>query len=85
VTAAVLVAAAAATRPAPELIAAAFTLGVTSHLLGDIVTPEGVMLAWPFSKQRFSVAVIKRTGDAREQLLILAIAAVTVAVTGGLI
>ena len=85
VTAAVLVAAAAATAPSPGLVAAAFTIGCFSHLLGDGLTPEGVMLAWPFSQRRFSLALIKRTGDRREQLLILATAAVTVAIAGGLL
>ena len=85
VTAAVLVAAAAATTPPPELVAAAFTIGCFSHLLADGLTPEGVMLAWPFSQRRFSLALIKRTGDRREQLLILATAAVTVAIAGGLL
>src|SRR5438309_3903367 len=37
-TAAVLVAAAAATAPPPELVAAAFTIGCFSHLLGDGLT-----------------------------------------------
>ena len=56
-----------------------------SHLLGDGITPEGVMLAWPFSQRRFSLALIRRTGDRREQLLILATAAVTAAIAGGLL
>ena len=43
------------------------------------------MLAWPFSQRRFSLALIKRTGDHREQLIILATAAVTVALAGGLL
>jgi membrane-bound metal-dependent hydrolase YbcI (DUF457 family) len=84
VTAAVIVAAGAATHPPPELAWAAFTIGCFSHLLGDYLTPEGVMLAWPFSQRRFSLALIKRTGDSREHLLILATAALTVAIAGGL-
>jgi membrane-bound metal-dependent hydrolase YbcI (DUF457 family) len=83
VTAAVLVAIAAATPPAAELVTAAFTIGVCSHLLGDALTPEGVMLAWPLSTQRSSLPLIKRTGDTRETLVVLAIAAATIAIAGG--
>lgn len=81
--AAVLVAAAAATHPPPALVWAAFTIGCFSHLLGDYLTPEGVMLAWPFTQRRFSLPLIRRTGDSREQLLILATGALTLAIAAG--
>lgn len=81
--AAVLVAIAATVPPAPELVAAAFTVGVCSHLLADSLTPEGVMLGWPFSQRRSSLPLIHRTGDTRETLVVLATAALTIAIAGG--
>lgn len=85
VLAVILVAIAAATPPAAELVTAAFTIGICSHLLADALTPEGIMLAWPFSERRFSLRLIGRTGDTRETLIVLATAALTVAIAGGFI
>jgi membrane-bound metal-dependent hydrolase YbcI (DUF457 family) len=81
--AALLVAAAASTRPPAALVSAALTIGCISHLLGDLLTPQGIAPLWPFSQRRVSLAVIKRTGDSREALLILATALLTIAIAGG--
>jgi membrane-bound metal-dependent hydrolase YbcI (DUF457 family) len=80
--AALLVATAASTRPPAALISAALTIGCASHLLADWLTPEGIAPLWPFSQQRVSLRLIKRTGDSREALLILATALLTIAIAG---
>jgi membrane-bound metal-dependent hydrolase YbcI (DUF457 family) len=77
-----LVATAASTQP-PALISAAVTIGCASHLLADWLTPEGIQPLWPFSQQRVSLRLIKRTGDSREAVLILATALLTIAIAGG--
>jgi membrane-bound metal-dependent hydrolase YbcI (DUF457 family) len=81
--AALLVATAASTQPPAALISAAVTIGCASHLLADWLTPEGIQPLWPFSQQRVSLRLIKRTGDSREALLILATALLTMAIAGG--
>jgi membrane-bound metal-dependent hydrolase YbcI (DUF457 family) len=70
--AALLVGAAASTQPPPALISAAVTIGCASHLLADWLTPDGIPPWGPFSQPRMSLRLIKRTGDSREALLILA-------------
>ena len=80
---AVLVAVGASDRPSPGLVVAAVTVGCVSHLLGDGLTPKGVRPMWPFSDRCVSLPLIKRTGDAREHLLVLILAAVTLAIVGG--
>lgn len=82
-TTAALVAAAASTTPPAALVSAAVTIGCASHLLADLLTPEGIQPLWPFSSRRISLAVIRRTGDRRETLLVLTTALVTIAITGG--
>jgi membrane-bound metal-dependent hydrolase YbcI (DUF457 family) len=81
--AALLVATAAATHPPVALISAALTIGCTSHLLADWLTPEGIAPLWPFSQRRVSLGLIKRTGDSSETLLVLATALLTIALAGG--
>jgi membrane-bound metal-dependent hydrolase YbcI (DUF457 family) len=83
VTAALVTAAATTVHPAPGLVTAAVAIGCLSHLLGDIVTPKGVMPLWPLRSRCVSLPLIKRTGDAREQILILVLATVTLAIAGG--
>jgi len=82
-TTAALVAAAASTTPPAALVSAAVTIGCASHLLADLLTPEGIQPLWPFSCRRISLAVIRRTGDRRETLLVLTTALVTIAIAGG--
>jgi hypothetical protein len=48
--------------------------------VADLITPAGIAAAWPFAKRRVSVALIRRSGDWRESVLVLLTAAVTVAV-----
>jgi len=66
-----------------ELVVAAITVGCCSHLLADVLTPEGIAPLWPFSRRRVSLRVIRRTGDRRETLLVTAIAVLTLAIAGG--
>jgi membrane-bound metal-dependent hydrolase YbcI (DUF457 family) len=80
---AALVAAGASDRPSPGLVVAAVTTGCVSHLLGDGLTPRGVTPLWPISDRRVSLPLIKRTGDAREHLLVLLLAAITLAIVSG--
>jgi len=77
---AVIVAAGAASTPPAELVVAAITTGCCSHLLADLLTPEGIEPLWPFSRRRVSLRVIHRTGDRRETLLMLATALLTLAI-----
>ena len=49
----------------------AMLVGYGSHLLGDLVTVEGVPLLWPLSGRRQRVALIGATGRRREHLVCL--------------
>jgi len=49
----------------------AVLVGYGSHLLGDLVTIEGVPLLWPLSGRRQRVALIGATDHRREHLLCL--------------
>jgi membrane-bound metal-dependent hydrolase YbcI (DUF457 family) len=49
----------------------AVLVGYGSHLLGDLVTVEGVPLLWPLSGRRQSVTLIGATDDRREHLVCL--------------
>jgi membrane-bound metal-dependent hydrolase YbcI (DUF457 family) len=75
-----LVAAAASTHPPAGIVSVALTIGVGSHLLADLLTPEGIAPLWPLSERRFSVGLIQRTGDWRESVVVLLTAAVTIAI-----
>lgn len=49
----------------------AMLVGYGSHLLGDLVTVEGVALLWPLSGGRQRVALIGATDHRREHLVCL--------------
>ncbi len=55
-------------------------LGFVSHLLLDMLQPEGVMLFWPASRTRYSIlgGFVESLGDASERKLAAALAFVTV-------
>jgi membrane-bound metal-dependent hydrolase YbcI (DUF457 family) len=75
-----------ASTPAPApagLVSAALTIGCISHLLADLLTPEGIAPLWPISQRRVSLRLIRRTGDHRETLVVLTVALVTLAIAGG--
>ena len=80
VVAALLVAAATSTQPPAALVSAAVTIGCASHLLADVLTPEGIQPFWPFSARRVHLKLIHRTGDWRESVIVLLTAAVTIAI-----
>ena len=75
-----LVALAASTRPPAAIVSVALTIGCSSHLLADLLTPEGIAPLWPFSKRRISLGLIRSTGDRRETVVVLLTAAATVAI-----
>ena len=50
-------------------------VGYGSHLLGDLVTVEGVPLLWPLSGRRQRVALIGAADHRREHLVFPAAAA----------
>jgi membrane-bound metal-dependent hydrolase YbcI (DUF457 family) len=79
ITAAV-VAAGAQMSPSPGLVSAAVTIGCASHLLADMLTAQGIAPLWPLSRGRVSLAVIRRSGDRRETLLVLVTVLVTLAI-----
>jgi membrane-bound metal-dependent hydrolase YbcI (DUF457 family) len=79
-----LVALGASTMAPPAgLVSAALTIGCASHLLADLLTPEGTAPLWPFSARRVHLAVIRRTGDRRETLVVLTVALVTLGAIAG--
>ena len=47
----------------------AVAVGVAAHLLGDMLTREGVPLLWPVATRRFRIASLS-TGGTVEQLLV---------------
>jgi membrane-bound metal-dependent hydrolase YbcI (DUF457 family) len=75
-----LVAVAASTQPPVAIVSTAATIGCSSHLLADALTPEGITPLWPLSKRRLCVPLIGSTGDWREGAVVLLIAAATVAI-----
>lgn len=57
-----------------SLAAAVFGLGigvfgVTSHLLGDVITPMGVRPWWPYSDRRYSLSLVL-SADVRTNLVL---------------
>jgi membrane-bound metal-dependent hydrolase YbcI (DUF457 family) len=76
-------AAVAAAHPSTAVLSAAVTIGCASHLLADLLTPEGIVPWWPLSRRRFCLALIRRTGDLRETVLVTVTAVVTIAITSG--
>jgi membrane-bound metal-dependent hydrolase YbcI (DUF457 family) len=64
-------------------VSVALTIGCASHLLADLLTPQGIAPLWPISQHRISLRLIRRTGDHRETLVVLTVALVTLALAGG--
>lgn len=60
-------------------LAASYVLGLgfLAHLLFDLLTPQGIMLLWPFSHRRFHVPrpPIRSHGSVAERRLVLGLAA----------
>lgn len=56
-------------------------LGFLSHLVVDMLSPQGIMLLWPISRTRYCVfgGLVEAPGGASEQRLALALALATVA------
>lgn len=44
-------------------------LGVTSHLLGDVITPMGIRPWWPFSDRKYSLSLVL-SADVRTNLVL---------------
>jgi hypothetical protein len=55
--------------PAQDWIWLSVAAGCLLHMLGDVLTPEGVPPLWPVSGFRVSVPVIGHTGDWRETVI----------------
>ena len=55
------------------------SIGFFSHLILDMIQPEGVMLFWPLSRTRYRIfrGFVESLGNAAEQKLAVALAAVT--------
>jgi membrane-bound metal-dependent hydrolase YbcI (DUF457 family) len=49
-------------------LALAITLGCLLHMLADMVTTEGIPLAWPASRKKISIPLVGDTGGLREKL-----------------
>lgn len=60
-------------HPSPAFIPGAVLCGCVSHLLADMMTPEGIEPFWPLSKWRPSIKLVGHTGDRREALIVLVI------------
>jgi membrane-bound metal-dependent hydrolase YbcI (DUF457 family) len=52
-----------------EWLVAAAGMGCLLHMLGDALTSEGVPLLYPFSRRRFKLPVIQRTGNGVEKII----------------
>lgn len=55
--------------PDPAWLAFAVAFGHLLHLVGDVLTPEGVPPLWPVSKVRISIPIVGHTGDWRENVI----------------
>lgn len=55
--------------PDQDWIWIAVVAGCLLHMLGDILTPEGVPPLWPISRVRISIPIIGHTGDWRERVI----------------
>lgn len=59
-------------------------LGITAHLVADVLTPSGVALLWPFSSKRYSLGLVSASNVLANYLLfalgVLATAAVATTV-----
>jgi membrane-bound metal-dependent hydrolase YbcI (DUF457 family) len=47
-----LIAVAASMQPRAAIVSIALTIGCSSHLRADLLTPAGIAPAWPFAKRR---------------------------------
>ncbi len=58
----------------------AMTLGFVSHLVLDLLSPQGVLVFWPASRNHYSIfgGSVASPGSARERRLALALAAIAV-------
>lgn len=56
----------------------AVTLGWGTHLLGDMLTRGGVPFLWPFSKDHFEMAILKRTNSIRERVFGICLALMSI-------
>jgi inner membrane protein len=56
------------------------SIGFLSHLVLDMIQPEGVMLFWPFSRARYRIlrGFVESLGNAAELKLATALAAITI-------
>lgn len=50
------------------------SLAILSHLLGDVITPMGVPVFWPFSRRRYSLGLV-RSADRRANVTALLVGA----------
>lgn len=55
--------------PGSAWLVDAIVLGYCLHLLGDVLTPEGIPPLWPVSKHRVKFPIIGTTGDKREAFI----------------
>ena len=55
--------------PEADWLWLAIGIGCLLHMLGDILTPEGVPPLWPVSGWRFRFPIIGHTGDWRESII----------------
>ena len=62
-------------KPGETWLPAAVVTGCLSHLVADGVTPEGIEPFWPVWRRRFHFALVGHTGDAREAVIVLLVAA----------
>ena len=85
VLSAVLAATLITLAPQIEWLYLSVGLGCLAHMLGDVLTPQGIPPLWPVSKHRTSIAVIGRTGDWRETGCALVAGAVAVYLTATMI
>lgn len=44
-------------------------LGITAHLVADVLTPSGVALLWPFSSKRYSLGLVTASNALANYLL----------------
>jgi membrane-bound metal-dependent hydrolase YbcI (DUF457 family) len=66
---AALIGATVATVPGDQWLVCAVGLGCLLHMLGDFLTAEGVPLLYPFSRRRFSLPIIRETGNKTEGVI----------------
>jgi membrane-bound metal-dependent hydrolase YbcI (DUF457 family) len=55
--------------PEADWLWLSISIGCLLHMLGDILTPEGVPPLWPATKWRFRLPIIGHTGDWREGVI----------------